>query len=89
MENKNAVELTVRHGGNEVFISANQHQKIRHILDEALKKFKEQYGIVPPANNIPFLRYGTTDLSDMERSLAEYGIPDKAVLDLLFRAGGG
>jgi len=86
--NKNEVDLTVRHSGNEVFISANQHQKIQHILDEALKKFKEQ-GIVPPANNTPFLRYGSTDLSDLNRSIADYGIPDKAVLDLLFRAGGG
>lgn len=89
MENKNAVELTVRHGGNEVFISANQHQKIRHILDETLKKFKDQYGLVPPSNQIPFLRYETTDLSDLDRSLEAYRIPDKAVLDLLFRAGGG
>ena len=86
--NKNEVDVTVRHGGNEIFISANQHQKIQHILDEALRKFKDQ-GIVPPPNNIPFLRYGSTDLSDLNRSLADYGIPDKAVLDLLFRAGGG
>lgn len=88
-EHKNKIELTVRHGGNEVFLSANIHQKIQHILNEALKEFKEKYGVVPPPNNAAFLRYGSTDLSDLSKSLEDYGIPDKAVLDLLFRAGGG
>lgn len=88
-DNKNKLDLTVRHGGNEVFLSANIHQKVQHILNEALREFRDKFGVAPLPNNVPFLRYGTTDLSDPNKSLEEYGIPDKAVLDLLFRPGGG
>ena len=88
-EHKNRIELTVRHGGDQVFLTQNIHHKIQHVLDEALREFKEKYGVVPPPNTVAFLRYGNIDLSDRNKSLEEYGIPDKAVLDLSFRPGGG
>jgi len=88
-DHKNKIELTVRHGGNEVFLTENIHHKIQHVLNETLRELQDKFGLVPPPNNIPFLRYGSLDLADMNKSPGEYAIPDKAVLDLLFRAGGG
>lgn len=86
---KNRISLTVRHGGQSVGLEFNIHQKIKKVLDETLREFKERYGLQPPANDLPYLRYGTLDLTDLEKSLKDYEIPDKAVLDLLFQYRGG
>lgn len=86
---KNKSSLTIRHGGHVVELEFNIHQKIKKLLEEALKEFKERYGLQPPANEVPYLRYGNENLSDLDKSIQDYGIPDKAVLDLLFEHRGG
>lgn len=86
---KNRISVTIRHGGQAIELEFNIHHKIRKVLDESLKEFKERYGLQPPANNVPYLRYGSVDLADLEKSLKDYEIPDKAVLDLLFQPRGG
>lgn len=86
---KNRISITIRHGGQAVELEFNIHQKIKVVLEKTLKEFEERFGLVPPPNNISYLRYGTVDLSDPEKTLEDYEIPDKAVLDLLFRSGGG
>jgi len=88
-EEKNRISVTIRHGGQAIELEFNIHQKIKKVLDESLKEFKERYGLQPPANDVPYLRYGTIDLTDLEKSLKDYEIPDKAVLDLLFQPRGG
>ncbi len=85
----NRISVIIRHGGHSIELEFNIHQKIRKVLKDALKEFKERYGIVPPANDIPYLRYGNIDLTELDKSLEDYGVPDKAVLDLLFQHGGG
>lgn len=86
---KNRISVTIRHGGQAIELEFNIHHKIKKVLDESLKEFKERYGLQPPANNVPYLRYGSVDLTDLEKSLKDYEIPDKAVLDLLFHPRGG
>lgn len=86
---ENKISIIIRHGGNSIELMFNIHQKIRKVLKDALTEFKEQYGIQPPPNDTPYLRYGNVDLTDLDKSLKDYGIPDKAVLDLLFQHGGG
>ena len=86
---KNRISITIRHGGQTVELEFNIHQKIKKVLDDTLKEFKDRYGLQPPPNNVPFLRYGNIDLAELDKSLKDYGIPDKAVLDLLFQYRGG
>lgn len=88
-EEKNRISVTIRHGGQTIELEFNIHQKIKKVLDEALKEFKDRYGLQPPANDVPYLRYGSIDLTDFEKSLKDCDIPDKAVLDLLFQHRGG
>jgi len=88
-EEKNRISVTIRHGGQAIELEFNIHQKIKKVLDEALREFKDRYGLQPPANDVPYLRYGSVDLTDLEKSLKDSEIPDKAVLDLLFEHRGG
>ena len=88
-EEKNRISVTIRHQGQVIELEFNIHQKIKKVLDEALKEFKDRYGLQPPTNDVPYLRYGSVDLTDLEKSLKDYEIPDKAVLDLLFQHRGG
>jgi len=85
---KNWVEITIRHGGQTISDSWNIHHKIRKVLDDALGKFKELYGLVPPPNAEVYLTYGNIRL-EPEQSLQDYAIPDKAVLDLVFHPRAG
>ena len=87
--NKNKIEVTVQHAGKEIDLIANVHHKIKHVQEKALEKFKVEHGFDPPSNSVIFLRYDTTDLSEPEKSLEDYNIPDKAVLDLIVQAGVG
>ena len=86
---KNTIEVTIRHMGQSVTLEFNIHQKLRHVLEKALAEFARQYGLQPPPNASIVLRYGSTDLTELDKSLQDYQIPDQAVLDLLFitRAG--
>lgn len=81
---KNWVELTIRHGGQTITDSWNIHHKIRKVLDDALVEFK----LVPPPNAELYLTYGSTRL-DPEKSLQDYAIPNKAMLDLVFHPRAG
>lgn len=85
---KNQIELTVRHAGFRVTLDFNKHQKIQKVIDEALKAFAEQFNIQPPANSTPVLRFGDRDL-DLNQSIQEAGLPDKAELDLRFNPRAG
>lgn len=85
----NKISIIIRHGGHSIELEFNIHQKIKKVLKDTLKEFKERYGIQPPPNDFVFLRYGSTDLTDLDKSLKDYGIPDKAVLDLIFQHRGG
>jgi hypothetical protein len=88
-ENKNQIDLTFGHGGNEIFLTQNVHQKIKHVLEKALAEFKKEFNLDPPANSQPIIRYGDLNLDDLEKSLEDYNVPDKAVLDLLFQTRAG
>lgn len=85
---KNWVEITIRHGGQTITDKWNIHHKIRKVLDDALAKFRELYGLVPPPNAEVYLTHGSTRL-ETEKSLQDYAIPDKAVLDLVFHPRAG
>jgi hypothetical protein len=88
-EKKNQINVTINHGGNEIFPKHNVYNKIKNVLDKALAEFKEKHDLDPPANSQPVLRFGSVNLSDLEKSLEDYQIPDKAVLDLIFQTRAG
>jgi hypothetical protein len=85
---KNRVTIIIRHGGDTVSLDSNIHEKMKKVLADALKEFKE-LGVEPPTNATVFLQYGNNNLTDLDKSLQEYNIPDKAVLDLVFQTRGG
>ncbi len=86
---KNRVELTVRHAGLRVTLDLNVHQKIQKVLEDALRAFADQFNLQPPPNSIPVLRFGDRDLTNLDQSIKEAGIPDGAELELRFNPRSG
>jgi len=81
---KNIITITIISDGVPKTFEHNIHHKIRRVVDEAIKAF----GIQPPPNTTYILTYDSLNLDDMDKSLKDYGIPDRATLTLVPRRVG-
>jgi len=69
------ITVSILYGNQSKEFSFQVHFNIRRVLEEAIRSF----GLQPPMENYQ-LFYNNQQLSDLNKSLQDYGIPDKATL---------
>jgi hypothetical protein len=72
---KNWISVTIIYGNQSKSFDFNIHFTIRRVLEEAIKAFGQQ----PPVENYQ-LFYNDQQLSELNRSLQDYDIPEDAKL---------
>lgn len=85
---RNVIPIIVQHQGLTVVLPAEPKQKVLTLLKSARQKVMKRgkFGL-PPVQKLCF-RFGNVLLTNVNRTLKDYKIEDRVILDLLFKFGG-